>query len=137
MVPSPPPAVLTLSYPSPAELSYETIGPSSRRTALAITEIMYHPPTRADGRNTEFIEIYNSNPFAEDLSGYSRSEEHTSELQSLRHLVCRLSLQDLLSFPTRRSSDLYHPPTRADGRNTEFIEIYNSNPFAEDLSGYS
>src|ERR1035438_1683368 len=24
------------------------------------------------------------------LAGYSRSEEHTSELQSLRHLVCRL-----------------------------------------------
>src|SRR5262245_51733406 len=31
-----------------------------------------------------------------------RSEEHTSELQSLRHLVCRA----LHSFPTRRSSDL-------------------------------
>src|ERR1035441_10688634 len=41
-----------------------------------------------------------------------RSEEHTSELQSLRHLVCRLLLErcgdhrDLHSFPTRRSSDL-------------------------------
>src|SRR5262245_58670805 len=39
-----------------------------------------------------------------------RSEEHTSELQSLRHLVCRLLLsrlfRDLHSFPTRRSSDL-------------------------------
>src|SRR5262245_50007933 len=35
----------------------------------------------------------------------SRSEEHTSELQSLRHLVCRL-LPLLPSFPTRRSSDL-------------------------------
>src|ERR1035441_1007116 len=41
-----------------------------------------------------------------------RSEEHTSELQSLRHLVCRLLLErcgdhrDLPSFPTRRSSDL-------------------------------
>src|SRR5262245_22170509 len=32
----------------------------------------------------------------------ARSEEHTSELQSLRHLVCR----DLDRFPTRRSSDL-------------------------------
>src|SRR5262245_4488812 len=32
-----------------------------------------------------------------------RSEEHTSELQSLRHLVCRLASH---SFPTRRSSDL-------------------------------
>src|SRR5262245_31525934 len=39
-----------------------------------------------------------------------RSEEHTSELQSLRHLVCRLLLavahRALRSFPTRRSSDL-------------------------------
>src|SRR5262245_31708593 len=34
----------------------------------------------------------------------ARSEEHTSELQSLRHLVCR-HLQ-LPAFPTRRSSDL-------------------------------
>src|ERR1039458_3776410 len=44
--------------------------------------------------------------------GRGRSEEHTSELQSLRHLVCRLLLErcgahrDLHSFPTRRSSDL-------------------------------
>src|SRR5262245_32067657 len=57
---------------------------------------------------------------------FSRSEEHTSELQSLRHLVCRLlfeknkttsfllpllptSFRDvraLHAFPTRRSSDL-------------------------------
>src|SRR5689334_22305726 len=42
----------------------------------------------------------------------ARSEEHTSELQSQFHLVCRLLLesygdhQDLHSFPTRRSSDL-------------------------------
>src|SRR5262245_10820886 len=41
-----------------------------------------------------------------------RSEEHTSELQSLRHLVCRLLLEcfaaspELHPFPTRRSSDL-------------------------------
>src|SRR5947209_1161007 len=40
----------------------------------------------------------------------SRSEEHTSELQSRQYLVCRLLLaassQVLPSFPTRRSSDL-------------------------------
>src|SRR5689334_3413108 len=41
-----------------------------------------------------------------------RSEEHTSELQSQFHLVCRLLLEksavnpNLRSFPTRRSSDL-------------------------------
>src|SRR5438874_2558431 len=42
----------------------------------------------------------------------NRSEEHTSELQSRRDLVCRLLLEldrgppHLHSFPTRRSSDL-------------------------------
>src|SRR5205823_500041 len=40
----------------------------------------------------------------------ARSEEHTSELQSLAYLVCRLLLPVLHpylpSFPTRRSSDL-------------------------------
>src|ERR1035438_9144443 len=30
---------------------------------------------------------------AADDQGHSRSEEHTSELQSLRHLVCRLLLE--------------------------------------------
>src|SRR5262245_10763255 len=48
--------------------------------------------------------------------GTGRSEEHTSELQSLRHLVCRLLLeccphhQELHAFPTRRSSDLREAP---------------------------
>src|ERR1035441_255263 len=48
-----------------------------------------------------------------DERGNCRSEEHTSELQSLRHLVCRLLLvswsgdqRNRPSFPTRRSSDL-------------------------------
>src|SRR5688500_16622729 len=36
----------------------------------------------------------------------TRSEEHTSELQSPCNLVCRL-LVSLHSFPTRRSSDLF------------------------------
>ena len=48
----------------------EALGPSSRRTPIAITEIMYNPANRADGLNTEFIELYNSNPWSEDISGY-------------------------------------------------------------------
>src|SRR5207253_2048109 len=44
----------------------------------------------------------------------TRSEEHTSELQSRGHLVCRLLLtcydRDLTAFPTRRSSDLESRP---------------------------
>ncbi|MEY2410291.1 MAG: hypothetical protein QOF48_2961, partial [Verrucomicrobiota bacterium] len=40
------------------------------RTAIAFTEIMYHPAPRTDGRKLEFIELYNSNPFFEDISGF-------------------------------------------------------------------
>ena len=64
------PATLTVVLLSPAQRTYEPPGPSSRRTGLAISEIMYHPKDRTDGRNVEFVEIYNSNPFAENIGGY-------------------------------------------------------------------
>ena len=48
----------------------EPAGPSSRRTPITITEIMYKPASRADGLNPEFIELYNSNPWSEDISGW-------------------------------------------------------------------
>ena len=48
----------------------EPPGPTSRRTGLVISEIMYHPASRIDGRSIEFVELYNSNPFYEDISGY-------------------------------------------------------------------
>ena len=49
---------------------FEPLGPSSRRTGLVISEIMYHPKRRSDGRDIEYLEIFNSQPFSEDLSGY-------------------------------------------------------------------
>ncbi len=57
------------SVPAPAEPP----GPSSRRTGLAFTEIMYHPAPRADGRSLEFVELFNSKPFPEDISGFRLS----------------------------------------------------------------
>ncbi len=51
-------------------LPHEPPGPSSRKTPIAITEIMFKPPPRADLRNVEFIEIYNSNPWFQDIGGY-------------------------------------------------------------------
>jgi regulation of enolase protein 1 (concanavalin A-like superfamily) len=51
----------------------EPLGPSSRRTGLVISEIMYHPRDTFLGTNKaelEFVEIFNSNPFFEDISGY-------------------------------------------------------------------
>src|SRR5207253_403851 len=55
-----------------------------------------------------------------------RSEEHTSELQSRGHLVCRLLLENhveqryLHSFPTRRSSDLPNPVS---GQRTPLVSM--------------
>jgi hypothetical protein len=51
----------------------ETLGPSSRRTGLVMSEIMYHPQPRGDGLNAEFIEVFNSEPSAADLSGFRLS----------------------------------------------------------------
>lgn len=48
----------------------EPIGPSSRKSPIAISEIMYKPAPRADGLNLAFIELYNSNPWFQDISGY-------------------------------------------------------------------
>ncbi|MCX6903790.1 MAG: lamin tail domain-containing protein, partial [Verrucomicrobia bacterium] len=51
-------------------LAFEPLGPSSRKTGLVISEIMYHPAPRADGLSTEFVELFNSQPYPEDISGY-------------------------------------------------------------------
>ncbi len=94
-------AMLSLVYLSPAQLTYEPLGPSSRRTGLVFSEIMYHPANRADGRNVEFIEIYNSNPFFEDLSGYRLSGEvdYTfpvgTRIEGLSYLVVAPAPQDV------------------------------------------
>src|ERR1035438_9837411 len=61
--------LFTASF-SHATLPHESIGPSSRKTPIAISEIMYKPAPRTDEKNLEFLEIYNSNPWFQDISGY-------------------------------------------------------------------
>jgi Lamin Tail Domain/CotH kinase protein/Putative Ig domain/PA14 domain/Carbohydrate binding domain len=51
-------------------LPREPLGPSSRRHGVVISEVMYHPTNRIDGRNLEFIEIYNSQPWFEEIGGW-------------------------------------------------------------------
>jgi hypothetical protein len=60
-----------LSLPADESALREPLGPSSRRTPIVISEIMYHPAPRSDGRNLEYVELYNSQPWVQDLSGYS------------------------------------------------------------------
>ncbi len=45
-------------------------GPSSRRTGMVISEILYHPMDRPDLKNLEFVELYNSTPFTNSLTGW-------------------------------------------------------------------
>jgi hypothetical protein len=49
---------------------HDAMGPSSRKTPIAFSEIMYKPAPRTDGKNLEFVELYNSNPWFQDISGY-------------------------------------------------------------------
>ncbi len=53
----------------------EPLAPSSRRTGIVISEIMYHPPPRSDGRNLEYVELYNAQSIFEDLSGWRLSAD--------------------------------------------------------------
>ncbi len=63
---------LPVSYLFPGP---EQIGPSRRRSPLVVSEVMFNPTNRADLRNLEFIEIYNSQAWPEDISGYRISGE--------------------------------------------------------------
>lgn len=56
--------------PNTTPLATEPLGQSSRRTGLVISEIMYHPSDRTDGKNLEFVELFNSQALAQDLSDW-------------------------------------------------------------------
>ncbi len=64
---------VTITDPVPGVPDARQLGPSSRRTPLTITEIMYHPADREDSRDIEFVEIFNSEPVTHDISGYRLS----------------------------------------------------------------
>lgn len=52
----------------------ESFTPSSRRTGLVISEIMYHPKTAVgDTRNLEFIELFNAGAIFQELTGWRLS----------------------------------------------------------------
>src|SRR2546429_6404147 len=67
-----------------ASVDYETGGPAIALAGLA----------RAQQRAGIDVTIVSTFPKNSNLAlGYERSEEHTSELQSRLHLVCRLLLE--------------------------------------------
>src|ERR1039458_3414116 len=82
-----------------------------RSTLFPYTTLFRSPGERGGIGNVDLVEGHAVTRLV-SVQAVDRSEEHTSELQSLRHLVCRLLFEcpgdhrDLHSFPTRRSSDL-------------------------------
>ncbi len=56
--------------PEPGEVVL-TDGPTTRRTGIVFSEIMYSPSDRPDGLNLEFVELHNTEPFAVELSGWA------------------------------------------------------------------
>ncbi|MBP7948254.1 MAG: lamin tail domain-containing protein [Verrucomicrobiales bacterium] len=63
--PSPVPAPIDLVRPGA-----EPIGPATRRGPFLLSEIHYHPRDRGDLKNLEFIELTNTQPWQEDLTGF-------------------------------------------------------------------
>ena len=69
---APPPVAAPIALIRPPA---EPMGPATRRGPIVFSEIHYHPRRRADGRNLEFIELTNSQPWPEDISGYRLAGE--------------------------------------------------------------
>ena len=54
-------------------LPFEPLAACSRRTGLVISEIMYHPAPRTNTPSLEFVELFNTQAFDEDLTGHRLS----------------------------------------------------------------
>lgn len=70
-----PGAAVSVIYPNRWQRVAEPLGVSSKMTPLIFSEIMTHPAARVDGRNLEFIELYNTNPWPENLTGWRISSD--------------------------------------------------------------
>ena len=60
-------------FPTPEQRNYESPNPSSRRSGIIVSEILFHPAASTSPAELEFIELYNSEPWPTDLSGWRLS----------------------------------------------------------------
>lgn len=51
----------------------EAAGAATRSGPIVLTEIHAQPAARSDGRDVRFVELYNSNPFSQDMGGWKLS----------------------------------------------------------------
>ncbi len=61
---------VTMNVVPPSYGSMRQLNPSSRRSPFIISEIMYHPSDRTDGKDLEFVELFNTEPVDWDISGF-------------------------------------------------------------------
>src|SRR5687767_15736891 len=79
--------------------------------------------TRSSPRRRQAVPNARRRPRRQGPQGESRSEEHTSELQSLAYLVCRLLLEKKKTI-----DDLHRSTTRTAKRHPISSSCSNSSP---------
>src|SRR5437899_6651714 len=87
--------VIDLPASDPTGVTHERVSTPSTRTEQE-PHCARPQPNRGPCKSNSFERTYNRGVSGLEVTGYTsvvRSEEHTSELQSLRHLVCRLLLE--------------------------------------------
>src|SRR5262245_64672775 len=98
-----------LRHPRPTLFPYTTLFRSAARRAQDRDRAVEQE--QRDDRRQDSLEHglnYDLAPRCADEVGARRSEEHTSELQSLRHLVCRLLLEKKNKNKTEKLSQHKH-----------------------------
>src|SRR5687767_15222169 len=84
---------------------YTTLFRSSLNSIFTLTLSCVFCPNPLRSHKRFSLQAYNNSPMLSTWSSFhSRSEEHTSELQSLAYLVCRLLLEKK-KITYRRSCD--------------------------------
>src|SRR6185312_779958 len=148
-------AVTAATGGGPLALPWEPLGPSSRKTGLVISEIMYKPAPRTDGKVLEYVELFNSNPFFEDITGYRLSGDvdftfpSNTVLQGGAFLVVAKSPADVQSVygitnvvgPYTNSLKSSGTVRLRNDTDTIFLEVPYANkppwPVAADGTGHS
>src|SRR5262245_64487136 len=104
----PTPCARTGTTPTASPMARSTAGSATSTTNRSLTRCPTTPgpmaPGPSTGLRTAISASASSAPRWERLPT-ARSEEHTSELQSLRHLVCRLLLEKQNNERRERESD--------------------------------
>jgi len=142
-------------------LPREQLGPTSRRHGVVISEVMYHPTNRTDGRNIEFIEIYNSQAWFEELGGWrvSGAVDYTfpsnAVMQSKAFFIVAANPADFRAvYPTVPAANVFGPFANSNGlqnssgtlrlRNSRGAVLFEMNytgdppyPAAADGAGHS